>query len=297
MIRPDKIYCCQIKDKSLNPNITDEFLNSLEFQFSSYTDFELKHTIHTIYAENRENADAIADEIRKHRFEWRNFEVIITDVETIAINEEDWAEIWKEHFKIQYVSPNIVIKPSWLDYQQKKKEIIVELDPGMSFGTGRHPTSRFCLKMLDRLTENPDIHSFLDAGCGSGILAIAAVKLGFRPVTAFDVDPLAIETALENITRNTIPENSIQLTTASLENFLPDKNHYDLIAANILFPILMKNKQSLVVSIKPGGYLILSGILTKEYQSLREAFTELRLTEEITEIEEEWQSGLFRKFF
>jgi ribosomal protein L11 methyltransferase len=290
----DNLYCCKIKDESATPETTTELLHALEFEFSSWIDKEGDQTFHTIYAENAQKAEEAAEKLRSVREDWKEIGIEITEIETLSIKKEDWSEVWKKYFKIKHCG-KIVIKPTWLDYDPQPEETVVELDPGMSFGTGHHPTTSFCLRMLGEVSSEDQSKSFLEAGCGSGILSIAAFKLGFKPLEAFDIDPDAVRIAGENFQQNNIAEGKIKLSVCGLEDFSSANAPYDLVAANILSHILMTNRKHLVSLVKPGGKLILAGILTEEYQKLKQEFCSLGLEELENFTEKEWTSGIFRK--
>ena len=173
---------------------------------------------------------------------------------------------------------------------------MIVLDPGMSFGTGQHATTKSCIAAIDRFTaEFPagQTPSFLDAGCGSGILSIAAHALGCAPVDAFDIDPDVIPIARENAQINGIPDAELALSVSSLLDFKPGRT-YDIVAANILSSALIEGREHLVSLVKPGGILILAGILTTEYPTVRDAFAALGCVELGNSTEREWTGGSFR---
>lgn len=291
----DTIYCCKIEDVSEFQELLPELLIALDYEYSSWHDKIEKISFHTLYFEEPEQAREAAEQIKLMLPAWKDMGINVSNVETVSIKKEDWAEVWKKYFNILHISERLVIKPSWLEYTQKPGQVIVEIDPGMSFGTGQHATTSFCLKMIDRLADESTVNSFLDAGCGSGILSIAAVKLGYRPISAFDIDPDATRVAKENFEHNKIAPNAIALQTAALDEFEPEQPEYDLVAANILAHILVKNREQIFSLVKPGGYLILAGILNEEFEEVTGQFKALGLSEEYRFSEKEWTSGLFRK--
>ena len=211
------------------------------------------------------------------------------------IAELDWSESWKKSFHTARVSRRIVIKPSWEKYGRKPEDCVINLDPGMSFGTGLHPTTRACLGFIDRLTaRNAGEKSFLDAGCGSGVLAIAAAKLGFSKVTAVDYDPQAVKAAGENCRRNGVV---VKCLRADLKKYrAPGK--FDVVAANMFeseHERFVENIAGAVVRGRP-GFLLVAGTLRGQYQRVvrmyaRKGFKELRSVKK-----KEWESGiLFRE--
>lgn len=292
----DLLYCCKIKDESSEPDILPELLGAYEYEMSSWADRQEKVSYHTLYFAAEAPAIAARNLMLKQLEPWRNeFGLRITAVELGTIKKEDWAEVWKKHFNIIHISDRLVIKPGWLQFDPGPEQVVVEIDPGMSFGTGQHATTAFCLKMLDRLAGTPGIHSFLDAGCGSGILTIAAAKLGYTPLTAFDIDPDAIRVAAENFAKNRLAPEAVNLQVAGLAEFCSDAGIYDLVAANILGSVLIANRRLIAGLTRRGGYLALAGILNEEFADLKNAFLETGLTMEYCFTEKEWTGGLFKK--
>jgi ribosomal protein L11 methyltransferase len=179
-----------------------------------------------------------------------------------VLREEDWANAWKAHFRVHKVGTRVVIKPSWQSYAVAAEEVVVELDPGMAFGTGLHPTTRTCLEALEKhLTPEMNV---LDLGTGSGILAIAAAKLGAASVLAMDIDPVAVKTARANVRINRV-QRKVKVRRGTLP--LPHPDHKsDLILANIIAKVIMELAHALITALKPGGILIASGII-QEHQA------------------------------
>ncbi len=195
------------------------------------------------------------------------------------IRNEDWAESWKRFFHSERLSERIWVKPSWETCPALPRDIVVELDPGMSFGTGQHATTRSCLQLLDAAAAagNPSSLSVLDVGCGSGILAIAAAKLGFGRVVAVDNDPVAVEIARTNARINGVGKR-LEIFAADLEeDSLP--SGFDLVMANILAGTLIANAGKLAGLLKPDRFsrLILSGILASQAGETLAAFAPLGL--------------------
>lgn len=181
----------------------------------------------------------------------------LTEPRTRELAEEDWAEAWKKYYTILHVGKNLVIKPSWLEYASKENELIIELDPGMAFGTGLHPTTRLCMIALEKhLTGAPRV---IDVGTGSGILAITAAKLGAREILALDTDIVAVDTARRNITFNHA-ENIVHVEHGSID---PEKqcNQFDLICINILAEVICELAPALASALRCNGIVIASGIL------------------------------------
>ena len=291
----DTLFCCKLKDESVNPDLVTEFLTALDYDFSSWEDWENHHSFHTLYFTAEPEAAAAKAKIESLLPEWKEFGVEVKNIELFPIKREDWAEVWKKYFNILHISDRLVIKPSWLEYTPGPNQKIVEIDPGMSFGTGQHATTAYCLKMIDKLIDDENIKTFLDAGCGSGILSIAAAKLGCREIDAFDIDPDSIMIAGENIEINKIAPGNISLQTAPLAEFTAPRRTYDLVAANILAHILRENRDKIISFVKPGGKLILAGILTSDFENTAQYFCEAGLEQVDAFTEKEWTSGLFVK--
>ena len=289
-------YCCSVDDLSENRAIAEEFLAACGYDFSSKFDTETKAQKHILYFANLADAKSAAERLANIDSVWKDMGVVLGTPDVFQIEEKEWSEVWKRFFPVQHISDKVVIKPTWLEYNPKPGQTVIELDPGMSFGTGRHATTRFCIRMLERLqSELPDA-DILDAGCGSGILSIAAYLLGYRKLTAFDLDPMCLVTTRENMELNGMSENSLVLSESGLSDFSTDRI-FEIVIANIMAHILVDNRENLYSFVKPGGYLILAGILTEEYCEVRNRFIELGLKEIYSDTEDEWTGGLFQKDF
>ena len=259
---------------------------------------------------------------------------------TVAkVRHEDWAESWKRHFKpieirikkrrgelyephsskqklvtrlgARVTRPSgtppsemrrsLLIKPSWSKRKPRKGQIVVVLDPGLSFGTGQHPTTAFCLPELVRCGKIEAGRSFLDIGTGSGILAIAAAKLGYSPVHAIDFDPEAVRIARANARANGV-HKKLRITRGDVTKLpIHAVQQYDLICANLISTLLIAERQRIVAQLKSGGTLVLAGILKSEFSQVQKAYAKLGLKLAVTKTGNEWRSGSFlfrqRKFF
>ena len=209
-----------------------------------------------------------------------------------ALPIEDWAESWKRFFHVQHVSERVVIRPSWEPYTAKPGECVIDLDPGMSFGTGHHETTRACLIFLDQLAAECAARSVLDAGCGSGILALAARKLGFGRVAAFDNDPDAVEIARANAAVNGVTDIAWQVC-----DLAACAQTADVVVANILAPVLIQDAGEVAAAVVrgPEGTLVVSGILDSQYAGVRAAYEAQGFVEARNLLLGEWRSGLFRR--
>jgi ribosomal protein L11 methyltransferase len=184
----------------------------------------------------------------------------IGEIDTRVVNEEDWAEAWKEHFPVLRVGRRIVIRPTWRTHDAAEDEVVISLDPGMAFGTGLHPTTRLCLAQIEDLAARGLVRdaSVLDVGCGSGILAIAAGLLGARPVLGVDTDPLAVETTRRNAALNGLG-GVIEARRGSVP-LAADARTFDLVLANLIATLLVDLAPGLAACVVDGGRLVASGI-------------------------------------
>jgi len=187
------------------------------------------------------------------------------------MNEEDWAQTWKTYFRPEKITANIVVKPTWREYIREHDEIVLEIDPGMAFGTGTHATTCMCITMIEKYLKRSG--SFLDIGTGSGILMIAAAKLGAIKVWGTDNDNVAVDTAYKNLIQNKISESSFKVLAADLVDQIMEP--FDLVAANLTTKtilILLENVKRVLVS---DGILICSGILEKDKDSVLKKMKDL----------------------
>ena len=223
-------------------------------------------------------------------------------IEIAKVKREDWTESWKRHFHPLEISAELLIKPSWIKQRPKKGQAVVILDPGLSFGTGQHPTTSFCLSEIVAATpcrrrkcteDGAATKSFLDIGTGSGILAIAATKLGYQPIHAFDFDPEAVRVAKENTRKNRV-DAKCKITRADITKLpLKPARQYDLVCANLISNLLIAEKRRIVNRLKPDGTLVLAGILAVEFGEVARAFTAVKLKLVAKRVENEWCSGSF----
>lgn len=205
-------------------------------------------------------------------------------ITTSTVDEEDWAESWKEFFHVTKITSNIIVKPAWRDYKKTNNEIVIELDPGMAFGTGAHPTTALCIKMIEQYLKAG--HFFLDVGTGSGILMIAAAKLGAKHVIGIDNDEVAVLIAKQNLKNNNINPDKFQVSLNTLE--MLDNTGFDIICANILAHVIIDILPTVKSRLNPGGIAILSGIIKEKQESVLLSVSQNNL--ELVNIEqmEEW---------
>jgi len=181
----------------------------------------------------------------------------VGELETRAVEEEDWANAWKQHYTTFRVGRRLVIHPIWREYASQPDDVVVSLDPGAAFGTGLHPTTRRCLELVETLVQ-PGDHVF-DVGTGSGILAIAAAKLGASQVLAVDVDEIAVRAARANVGLNDLSDQ-VTVAEGSADTPLAEAE-YPIIIANIIARVILALAPQLVAKMRPGGTLITAGII------------------------------------
>ena len=182
----------------------------------------------------------------------------VTELVARTVDEDEWQNSWKDHFHVLRVGRRLVVKPTWREYDPRPSDVVIVLDPGMAFGTGHHPTTRSCLEQLERLVA-PGA-SVLDFGCGSGILSIAASKLGASSVLGVEADSSAVRVAKQNAR-----ENGVQHNVLVVEGTLPRPEArpgaFDVAVANISAKVVSEASTELVKAVKPGGVVIASGII------------------------------------
>jgi ribosomal protein L11 methyltransferase len=211
----------------------------------------------------------------------------VGELQVRAVADEDWANAWKQHYTVMQVGERTVIVPSWLEHAPKPGEIVLRLDPGMAFGTGTHPTTQLCVALLERYVKPGALA--LDLGCGSGVLAIAAARLGAAQVLALDTDPIAVSATRENVARNGVDgivrgELGSLGAGVALGHWLgwEDQDQtqqvdaasgtFDLIVANIIAKVLAALAADLAGALAAGGVLISSGIIADREAEVQAAF-------------------------
>ncbi|HBF0592356.1 TPA: 50S ribosomal protein L11 methyltransferase [Clostridioides difficile] len=201
------------------------------------------------------------------------------------VNEADWANAWKAYYKPTKVGQRVVVKPTWEDYAMQEGDLIIELDPGMAFGTGTHETTSMCIRELEKYV-NKDSKVF-DIGCGSGILAIAAAKLGAKEVVAVDLDEVAVKVAKENVLENKV-EKSVSVMHGNLTDVIKDKA--DVIVANIIADIIKILAKDVQNFMKEDAIFISSGIILDKVEEVKESLIENGF--EIVEVQKlgEWSA-------
>ena len=212
-------------------------------------------------------------------------------ISVARLPRKNWAESWKRHFHPLEIGDALLVKPGWSRRRPRRGQRVVILDPGLSFGTGHHATTAFCLTQLAECRHPGPPQSFLDIGTGSGLLAIAAAKLGYSPVDAFDFDPESIRVSRDNVRRNRVPgrvqPRRRDLTRLSTQS----RQKWDVICANLTSDLLLSQAEKIFNRLQPGGHLILAGILRTEFRQICDKFATFPLTLAKDEVKEEWHSG------
>jgi ribosomal protein L11 methyltransferase len=286
----DQHHLVTFSSSVFNAPLITELLATTPLQTVSWTKHGGEQCRFEIYTESPEEAQQARHDVAQLL---AAAEVpLLDDFQLHTLKREDWEHFWKRFFHVDKVSARMVIRPSWETYEAKAGEQVIDMDPGMSFGTGQHGTTRACIQFLDQLAGGGSAGSLLDAGCGSGILAIAGAKLGYGPIRAFDYDADAVAIAVENAENNGCTTR-IALDTADVFD-LPPHPQYDVVVANILAPVLIEAAPRLVAALAPhgGARLILAGILHAQYPAVRERFESLGLLELQTRQIDEWTSGM-----
>ncbi len=192
------------------------------------------------------------------------------------VAEEDWAEAWKKHYHPVRLGKRILIRPLWIEVEPEPGDIVIALDPGMAFGTGTHPTTQLCLEALEWMVS-PTL-DVLDLGCGSGILSIAAAKLGANKILALDIDPIAVKATQENAEQNGVAAR-ITAQQGSLETIITSARRFDLVVVNILAKIIIAMcDQNLGDTVRPGGRAIFSGVIEEQADEVEAALRKTGLT-------------------
>lgn len=216
------------------------------------------------------------------------------DFSVNTITDPDWGEQWKKYFKPLRIHKNIVIKPTWERYSPTGRDIVIDIDPGMAFGTGQHATTRMCLEAMEEiLLKDRSIKKWkiLDVGTGTGILSIACAKLGAEKVVALDIDPLATEIARKNVSINHVGDQ-VEVVTQDVGKF---KGLFELIVANLNAEPLIKLRSHLLSLMQPGAYLVISGIIEQSVKKIEKSFLKDPLTTLKFLSDKEWVCYVLRK--
>ena len=279
------VVSCSVDERYVNPLF--EVFDGGDFVLTSYRDVEETSATMQIFLPDPADAPRAAEALVAAG---RIVGLELAPV-TGSIPDEDWKFSYRKHFKVEVISPRLVVRPPWESVAPVSGQKVLTLDPGIAFGTGQHPTTRACLDAIDALAAEDAGHTFLDVGCGSGILAIAAALEGFREVRGFDNDPDAVRNANENAAANGLGALFFEGDLSAPDVTAPA----DVVAANVLAPVLVRFAREVGALVNPGGRLILSGILDEQYAEVRDAYAALGFAEISSRLIGEWRTGLFSR--
>ena len=223
-------------------------------------------------ARDRATADRAVAEVREALGHLQAFGLRpIGEVRTRLVQEADWADAWKVYFPVVRVRRRLVIRPTWRRHRRAPDDVVLALDPGMAFGTGLHPTTRLCLAGVEALADRGALAGarVLDVGCGSGILAIAALKLGATTAHGLDTDPIAIEATTANARRNRV----LRRLRARVGSLPSGEHRFDVVLANLIAGVLVSLAPALRDELRVGGVLLASGIFVDREREVGDAFT------------------------
>lgn len=243
-----------------DPNdILEREQGPLTWDFADINVLEHKGKVAVVkaYFSEEDNIDEILNYVNEKMGEIKELGIDtgVAKVESEKMFEEDWANTWKKYYKPTKVGEKIVVKPIWEEYNPQGEELVIELDPGMAFGTGTHETTRMCMQSLEKYVKEDS--TVFDVGCGSGILAIAAAKLGAKMAVGVDLDPVAVESAKENVGYNNL--DNIQILYGNLVEVIDGKA--DIVVANIIAEVICILTEDVKRVLKDNGYFITSGII------------------------------------
>ena len=280
---------CSVGEQYVNPLF--EVFDGGDFVLSSYRDVEEPTTaVQIFFPEPEDDGGARRAEAVRALRAALDIVGISPEIKVRTFPDEDWTLSYRLHFKTTVISPRLAVVPSWETFEPAPGQRTLRMDPGMAFGTGNHATTRACLEYI---AEAEPAASFLDVGCGSGILAVAAKLLGFGEVRGFDLDADAVRVASETAAAN---GGSIPFFRGDLSGILPGNPEIapaDFVAANVLGPVLIRFAERIAPLVRPGGSIIISGILDELYPEVKAAYVALGFAERSSKLIGEWRTGLF----
>lgn len=276
----NKIYAL-VDERYVNPLF--EVFDGGDFILSSYRDIEEPKTQIQIFFPDEKDRDSAVRCLQSA------LDIVgaAGKIEFETFPDEDWKLAYRRHFKTERIGKRLIVHPPW--EEMPSGGVIITLDPGMAFGTGKHETTRACLEYIDELAD-PAL-SLLDMGCGSGILSIAAAKLGYREVRGFDVDQEAVDASIENAALNGAKVEYFRYGLGAKDKI--DLGKADLTVANILGPLLIRFADEIAQTVN--DKLVISGILTEIYPEVLEVYTKLGFKELSRKTIGEWTTGLLGK--
>lgn len=239
-----------------------------------------------IYAERRKQAI-----VKRFEETFAEREDIVYTIDFYDFEEEDYQNSWKKYFYTQKISERFVVKPTWREYEPQEDELVIEIDPGRAFGTGTHPTTSLCIKLMEENIKEGN--TVIDVGTGSGILMVAAEKLGAGKIVGTDIDPMAVEVAEENLLLNKVDMEKAKAYAGDLVTVVQDEK-FDVVVANILADVLLILLKDISRVVKKDGLVIFSGIIENKLEEMKRAVEEVGL--EILEVkaDKEWRAMLMR---
>ena len=242
------------------------------------------------YLPHMDASDIIIDKITAKLADLDGLGIQVTQ-KVDLVDEKDWAHAWKEYFNVTRITDRIVVKPDWKPYTQTSDDVVIHIDPGMAFGTGTHPTTAMCLALIEEHLVPGQ--SVLDVGCGSGILMIAAAKLGAKHIFGIDTDPMAVDITRENMQKNNIAPDLFTLDTATLDK--TRQSCYDLVTANIIAQVIVDITPDIKKRMASDGLAVLSGIIKERQPDVIDALNAagLECIKEMTQ--DEWVAMVVRK--
>jgi ribosomal protein L11 methyltransferase len=287
--------------------IVELFTRLFGLPASSYSDVETGISTVTVYLEEKPRFSAAKRaEIAAgfERIRGCGLSVGHPRLSVKKLPRQDWAESWKRHFHPIEIGSTLLIKPSWSKRRPKLGQATIILDPGLSFGTGQHPTTAFCLRELVKRRGRDTApylggksrakQSFLDIGTGSGILAIAAARLGYAPVDAFDFDPEAVRVASVNARRNRVSEK-IHFSEQDVTKLSRTGPKYSVIGANLISNLLISARDRILARLAPGGVVVVAGIMNTEFHTVQRAYENAGLRLVASQVKKDWRSGSFAR--
>ncbi|MBC2850541.1 50S ribosomal protein L11 methyltransferase [Cetobacterium sp. 8H] len=268
-----------------------KFKNPLDFYKDEKQFLMVDHAVSAYFPMNPYSQRR--NEMIKNSFEERfnDRDDVVFSIDFYEYEEEDYQNSWKKYLYPEKVSDKFVVKPTWREYEANEGEFVIELDPGRAFGTGSHPTTSLCLKLMEENIKPGN--SVIDVGTGSGILMIAAEKLGATEIYGTDIDELAVESTKENLELNHISTDVAQVHLGDLISIVKDKS-FDVVVANILADVILLLLKDIFKVVKKDGLIIFSGIIDEKLPEIVKQVEEKGL--EILEIkrDKEWRALLIK---
>lgn len=248
-------------------------------------DFPDDGVIIKAYLLKNDAIETVIDTIKHQITQLTSYEIDIgrNKISTVDVQEEDWATAWKQYYHPVKISDTFTIVPTWEEYEVSENEKIIELDPGMAFGTGTHPTTFMCIQALERTVKKDDV--VIDVGTGSGVLSIAAALLDAKKVVGVDLDEVAVKSATDNVALNHV-QSTVEIVHGDL--LQGSKDPVDVIVANILAEVILLFVEDAAKKVKKDGYFITSGIIVQKKDAVLEALTNAGFSVEEVMQEEDW---------